>query len=61
MAQLQRQFIWGGTGGVVVAASMPDVFLHGGTGDDALSAMSGVVAAQPPLRVDVCEAVRKAA
>ena len=42
VAQLQRQFIWGGSGGVVVAASMPDVFLHGGTGDDALSAVSGV-------------------
>ena len=42
VAQLQRQFIWSGTGGVVVAASTPDVFLHGGTGDDALSAMSGV-------------------
>ena len=42
VAQLQRQFIWGGTGGVVVAASTPDVFLHGGAGDDALSATAGV-------------------
>ncbi len=38
---LQRQFIWTGSSGVAVAASTPDVFLHGGGGDDALAAQGG--------------------
>lgn len=38
---LQRQFIWSGDGGIVIAASTPGVFLHGGGGDDALQAQAG--------------------
>ena len=41
VAGLQRQFIWSGAGGVVVTASTPDVFLHGGAGDDALATKGG--------------------
>ena len=41
VASLQRQYIWTGTDGVVVAASTPNVFLHGGSGDDALAATGG--------------------
>ena len=38
---LQRQFIWSGDGGIVIAASTADVFLHSGGGDDALQAHAG--------------------
>jgi len=38
---LQRQFIWSGDGGIVIAASTAGVFLHGGGGDDALQAQAG--------------------
>ena len=38
---LQRQFIWSGTNGIVVSASTSDVFLHGGSGDDALAVQDG--------------------
>jgi len=41
VAGLQRQYIWPGTHGVAIAASAPDVFLHGGAGDDALSVSGG--------------------
>ena len=41
VAGLQRQYIWSGTDGVAIAASAPDVFLHGGAGDDALSVSGG--------------------
>ena len=41
VAGLQRQYIWPGTDGVAIAASVPDVFLHGGAGDDALSVSGG--------------------
>ena len=41
VASLQQQFIWSSADGVAVASNVPDVFLHGGTGDDALSAMGG--------------------
>ena len=41
VAGLQRQYIWPGTDGVAIAASAPDVFLHGGAGDDALSVSGG--------------------
>ena len=41
VASLQRQFIWSGEGNVVIAASTPDVFLHGGSGDDALAVHGG--------------------
>ena len=38
---LQNQFIWAGADGIAVRAATPDVFLHGGTGDDALTATAG--------------------
>ena len=41
VAFLQRQFIWSGTNGIVVSASTSDVFLHGGSGDDALAVQDG--------------------
>ena len=41
VAFLQRQFIWTGSSSVVVAASTADVFLHGGSGDDALAVHGG--------------------
>ena len=41
VALLQRQFIWSSPDGVAVAANTPDVFLHGGAGDDALTVTGG--------------------
>ena len=41
VATLQSQFIWAGADGIAVTAAKPDVFLHGGAGDDALTATGG--------------------
>lgn len=41
VAGLQRQYIWPSTDKVAIVASSPNVFLHGGIGDDALSVTSG--------------------
>ena len=41
VAGLQRQYIWPSTHGAAIAATVGSVFLHGGTGDDALQASSG--------------------
>ena len=41
VAVLQSQFIWAGADGIAVTAATPDVFLHGGAGDDALTATGG--------------------
>lgn len=38
---LQWQYIWSSSDGVALATSMPNSFLHGGTGDDALQVTSG--------------------
>jgi len=41
VSYLQSQFIWGGSDGVALAATSDNMFLHGGVGDDALSAHGG--------------------
>ena len=41
VAGLQQQYIWPSADGVAIAASVGNVFLHGGVGDDALSVSSG--------------------
>lgn len=41
VAGLQRQYIWPSADGVAIAATVGNVFLHGGPGDDALSVSSG--------------------
>ena len=41
VASLRQQFIWSNPDGVAVASNVPDVFLHGGPGDDALTVVSG--------------------
>ena len=41
VAGLQRQYIWGSTDGVAMAAAAPNMFVHGGAGDDALSVSGG--------------------
>ena len=41
VASLRQQFIWSNPDGVAVASNVPDVFLHGGAGDDALSVAGG--------------------
>ena len=41
VAGLDRQYIWPGTGGVALAATVGNVFLHGGVGDDALQVKGG--------------------
>ncbi len=41
VAGLDRQYLWSGTGGVALAATVPNVFLKGGPGDDALRAGAG--------------------
>ncbi len=38
---LTRQYIWNSANGVALAASIPNVFIHGGTGDDAISVLGG--------------------
>jgi len=38
---LQQQFLYDGTDNVAISASQPNVFIHGGAGDDALAASSG--------------------
>lgn len=38
---LQWQYIWAGSQGVSMATAMPNSFLHGGAGDDAIVATSG--------------------
>ncbi len=38
---LQHQFIWSSPDGAAIAAAVPDVFLHGGAGNDALSVGGG--------------------
>ncbi len=41
VAGLARQYIWASPDGVAAAATVGNVFLHGGSGDDALSVSSG--------------------
>ena len=41
VASLQWQYIWGSTDNVNMAAEAANMFLHGGSGSDALSALSG--------------------
>ena len=41
VAGLDRQYIWSGTGGVALAATVDNVFLHGGAGEDALQVHGG--------------------
>ena len=41
VAGLQRQYIWTGTDGAAISTDAPDVFLHGGAGNDALSVSRG--------------------
>jgi len=41
VAGLARQFIWASPHGVAMAATVSNVFLHGGSGDDALSVSGG--------------------
>jgi len=41
VASLRQQFIWSNPDGVAVASNVPDVFLHGGSGDDALTVTGG--------------------
>ena len=41
VASLRRQFIWPNADGVAVGSNVPDVFLHGRAGDDALSVTGG--------------------
>ena len=41
LSYLQHQFIWSGSDGVAVRADVPNVFLHGGTGADALTVTGG--------------------
>jgi len=38
---LDRQYLWTGTDGVALASTVPNVFMKGGTGDDALRAYAG--------------------
>ncbi|MBV8913283.1 MAG: hypothetical protein JOZ05_09620 [Acetobacteraceae bacterium] len=38
---LQRQYIWSGSNGVAIAATVPNAFLKGGPGDDALAVQAG--------------------
>ena len=41
VSYLQREYDYAGTQGVAIAASDPNVFIHGGPGDDAISVTSG--------------------
>ena len=41
VSYLRHQFIWPGSGGVAVRAGVPNVFLHGGPGADALTVTGG--------------------
>ena len=41
VASLRQQFIWSNPDGVAIASNVPDVFLHGGPGDDALTVTAG--------------------
>ncbi len=41
VSYLQREYDYTGTNGVAIAAADPNVFIHGGAGDDAISVMSG--------------------
>jgi len=41
VSYLQQQYIWSGTDGVAMAADAAGTFLHGGSGDDALSVTAG--------------------
>ncbi len=41
VAGLTQQYIWASSDGVAVAATVGNVFLHGGSGDDALAVSSG--------------------
>jgi parallel beta helix pectate lyase-like protein/hemolysin type calcium-binding protein len=38
---LDRQLIWSGSDAIAARANVPNTFLHGGSGDDALQAMAG--------------------
>ena len=38
---LSREYIWGSTHNVALAATIPNVFIHGGVGDDAISVSGG--------------------
>ena len=41
VSYLSRQYIYGGTDNIAVAASDPNVFIKGGSGDDAISVTAG--------------------
>jgi hypothetical protein len=41
LSYLQQQYLWGNADSVAVTADVPNVFLRGGPGDDALSARAG--------------------
>ena len=41
VSYLQQQYIYDGTDGVAVAATAPDVFIHTGSGNDAITVQSG--------------------
>ena len=41
VSYLQHEYIWSGHDGRAVASGAANVFIHGGDGDDAISAMSG--------------------
>ncbi len=41
VSYLNNQYVWTGPGGVAIAAHSANVFLHGGTADDALTAVAG--------------------
>lgn len=41
VTSLRQQFIWSNPDGVAIASNVPDVFLHGGSGDDALTVTAG--------------------
>jgi len=41
VSSLQSQLIWSGSDSVTYVSAAPDVFLHGGSGDDALQASAG--------------------
>ena len=41
VSYLQQQYIWSGTDSVAIAADAAGTFLHGGSGDDALSVTAG--------------------
>jgi hypothetical protein len=41
VSYIKQQYIWSGSNSVAIAADTSNVFMHGGPGDDALTAISG--------------------